>query len=105
MRCAGFSGGRGGKLTRSDAAGTRCGAVIDDALQHVSDHVSNPWIEHLGLLRLEVVNYIAISITHGTDHDGSNALAVIGENRVSGSHVHGRGVIRSQGHGGRGADG
>src|ERR1700731_3655804 len=105
MRGAGLARSWGGEFTGSNAARARGGAVVDDTLHHFSDYVSDARIKHLAFLRLEVVDDIAVGIPHGTDHDRRNALAVVGEDGVSGSHVHGRGVIRSQSHGRRCPDG
>src|ERR1051326_1260702 len=104
MRGAGFSGGGGGELARPNTGGTGGRTVVDDPLKHVRDHISHAWVQHLALLRLVVINDVTVGIPYGPDHDWGNALAFISKNGISRGHVHGRGVIRSQGHGRGGAD-
>ena len=99
MRGAGFSGRGGGEAPGPDSDR---GTVIEHAFHHGSDYVRDARIKHLGLLRLVIVQNVAVGVTHGAKHDGRDALAVVGEDGVSRGHLHGRGVIRSQGHGGRG---
>src|SRR5579859_5448748 len=104
MGGTGFSGGGGGELARPNTRGTGGRTVVDDSLKHLRDHVRHAGIEHLALLWLVVIDDVTTGVAHGPYHDWGNTLAFIGEDRVSGSHVPGRGVIRSQGHGRRCAD-
>src|SRR4051794_38647975 len=95
MRGAGFSRCGSGELAGPNASGASCRSIVDDSLHHVGDDISYPRIKNLGLLRLEIVDYVTIRITHGTHHNRRNSLAFIAKDGVGRSHIHGRGVIRS----------
>src|SRR5581483_7880316 len=84
------------------AAHSCCRAVVDDPFHHLRDHIRNARIKNLAGIGCEVLDYVALGIANGGDENRRDARSAVGENRVRTGHLHGRGVVGANGHGGSG---